>query len=383
MSRIDELKKQFPELNMTMFDLFKRIDTSSTYKYFPLLCKIIGKRFNFQSEYRHDKHRLDDIKLEIHDSLLNRGISTDSLTDNELFTLNYLSDYYNSDTFITIKDFIRLMDRNQIENKDVTSYSSIDDLRTAVTLATMKELTKELEGQIVKEFEDEKWLAVRPLTFQASSKYGATTRWCTTYGKEKQYFEKYWQNGILVYFINKQTGYKFAGYKALNGDTELSFWNAEDNRIDYLYVEAEDYLFPIVRRILGSNQTNKEMCSTEIQNQVMLECEYNVRKMSLSELEPVRQEMYDGPMTDEIGEMEVRMEEDSIITQRVTRNMFDDNMERMGREISEEVNDMILNRLVDEARTYHNNTLQGVRDIGISVDENVGEIRYDERPMRA
>jgi hypothetical protein len=306
MSRIDELKKQFPELNMTMFDLFKRIDTSSTYKYFPLLCKIIGKRFNFQSEYRHDKQRLDDIKLEIHDSLLNRGISTDSLTDNELFTLNYLSDYYNSDTFITIKDFIRLMDRNQIENKDVTSYSSIDDLRTAVTLATMKELTKELEGQIVKEFEDEKWLVVRPLTFQASSKYGAATRWCTTYQKEKQYFEKYWQNGILVYFINKQTGYKFAGYKALNGDTELSFWNAEDNRIDYLYVEAEDYLFPIVRRILGSNKTNKELCSTEIQNQVMLECEYNVRKMSLSELQPVHQEMYDGPMTGEIGEMEVR-----------------------------------------------------------------------------
>ena len=298
MSRIDELKKQFPELNMTMFDLFKRIDTSSTYKYFPLLCKIIGKRFNFQSEYRHDKHRLDDIKLEIHDSLLNRGISTDSLTDNELFTLNYLSDYYNSDTFITIKDFIRLMDRNQIENKDVTSYSSIDDLRTAVTLATMKELTKELEGQIVKEFEDEKWLVVRPLTFQASSKYGATTRWCTTYQKEKQYFEKYWQNGILVYFINKQTGYKFAGYKALNGDTELSFWNAEDNRIDYLYVEAEDYLFPIVRRILGSNQTNKELCSTEIQNQVMSECGYNVLKMSAPE------PMMD--MGEEIGEMEVR-----------------------------------------------------------------------------
>jgi hypothetical protein len=380
MSRIDELKKQFPELNMTMFDLFKRIDTSSTYKYFPLLCKIIGKRFNFQSEYRHDKHRLDDIKLEIHDSLLNRGISTDSLTDNELFTLNYLSDYYNSDTFITIKDFIRLMDRNQIENKDVTSYSSIDDLRTAVTLATMKELTKELEGQIVKEFEDEKWLAVRPLTFQASSKYGATTRWCTTYQKEKQYFEKYWQNGILVYFINKQTGYKFAGYKALDGDSELSFWNAEDNRVDYLNVDADDYLFPIVRRILGSNKTNKELCSTEIQNQVMNECGYNVRKMSLSSLQPVHQEMYDGPMTAEIGEMEVRMEEDDIMTRRVTRNTFNENMERMGREISEEVNDMILNRLVDEARTYHNNTLQGVRDIGISTDELVG---YDERPMRA
>lgn len=373
MSRIDELKKQFPELNMTIFDLFKRIDTSNTYKYFPLLCKILGKRFNFQYQFRYDTQKLNDLKLELHDSLLSRGISTIGLTDNELYTLNCLTDGNHRDTFTTIKEFISLMDRNQIENKDVTSYSSIDDLRTAVTLATMKELTKELEGQIVKEFEDEKWLAVRPLTFQSSSKYGATTRWCTTYQKEKQYFERYWQSGILVYFINKQTGYKFAGYKSLNGDTELSFWNAEDNRIDYMDVEAEDYLFPIVRRILSSKQTNKQLCSDNIVNQVMNECGYNVRKISLSELDPMvpqeQPEMYN-PMTEEIG----NMEEESIMTQRVTRNMFDESIERINREI-------------DEDRTYYNNTLQGV--LGVSIAENVGvigydvgEIGYDERPIR-
>jgi hypothetical protein len=55
MSRIDELKKQFPELNMTMFDLFKRIDTSSSYKYFPLLCKVFGKRFNMLDQYENNK----------------------------------------------------------------------------------------------------------------------------------------------------------------------------------------------------------------------------------------------------------------------------------------------------------------------------------------
>jgi hypothetical protein len=175
------------------------------------------------------------------------------------------------------------MDKNQIENKDVTSYSTIDELRSAITLASMKELTKELEGQVIKEYEDDKWLVVRPLTFQASSKYGASTRWCTTYQKEKQYFEKYWQNGILVYFINKTTGYKFAGYKSLKDGNELSFWNAEDQRIDYLYVEADEYLFPVVKKILNSNKTNKELCSTEIQNQVMSECRFNLRKMSLSD----------------------------------------------------------------------------------------------------
>jgi hypothetical protein len=371
MSRIDELKKQFPELNMTMFDLFKRIDTTSTYKYFPLLCKIFGKRFNFSAQFENDKIRKDTVKLEIHENLLSKGISTDGLIENELYFLCHMADNFNHDNFSTIKDFIHYMDKNQIENKDVTSYSTIDDLRSAITLASMKELNKELEGQVIKEYEDDKWLVVRPLTFQASSKYGASTRWCTTYQKEKQYFEKYWQYGILVYFINKQTGYKFAGYKSLKDGDELSFWNAEDQRIDYLYVEADDYLFPIVRRILSSNKTNKELCSTEIQNQVMSECGYNVLK--LLSPEPMLQPMYDGPT----------VEEDSIMTQRVTRNMFDENMERMGREIDDEVNNMALNRLFDEARTYHNNNLQGVQDIGISIDENVGELRFNEGPMGA
>ena len=65
MSRIDELKKQFPELNMTMFDLFKRIDTTSTYKYFPLLCKIFGKRFNLSisNTQSYDRVRMDNVKI--------------------------------------------------------------------------------------------------------------------------------------------------------------------------------------------------------------------------------------------------------------------------------------------------------------------------------
>jgi hypothetical protein len=164
------------------------------------------------------------------------------------------------------------MDKGQIENKDVSIYKDLDDVRGALTLATIKELEKELQSQIIKEYEDEKWVALRPLTFSASAKYGSSTRWCTTYQKEKNYFEKYWRRGILVYFINKQTGYKFAGYKGLEGDSEFSFWNAEDNRVDYLDVDADDYLFPVVRKIFKSEFTNKNLCSNEIQEQVHMEC---------------------------------------------------------------------------------------------------------------
>ena len=337
MSRIDELKKQFPELNMTMFDLFKRIDTSSSYKYFPLLCKVFGKRFNILDQYENNKVKKDIAKLEIHENLLSRGISTDGLTENELYYLHYSTDYFNNDNFFTVKDFIRYMEKNQIENKDVTSYSTIDDLRAAITLASIKELTKELEGQVVKEYEDDKWLVVRPLTFQASSKYGATTRWCTTYQKEKQYFEKYWQYGILVYFINKVTGYKFAGYKSLRDGDELSFWNAEDRRIDYLDVDADDYLFPIVRRILSSNKTNKELCSPEIQNQVTSECGYNIKKMSdIAEPETMMD------MGEEIGEMEVS-----------EPRYMGEVMFGMEEQIQREVDRDIVNQLREVAREHY------------------------------
>lgn len=277
MSRIDELKKQFPELNITMFDLFKRIDTTSSHKYLPLLCKIFGKRFNLSYQFSSESQRINVLRLEFHDLLLSKGVSTSDLTDNELYSMVQMSENFNDDMFKTLKEFIQLMDKNKIENKDVTSYSSIDEIRLAVTLSSLKELNKELEGQIIKEYEDNKWLAVRPLTFQSSSKYGATTRWCTTYQREKQYFEKYWQNGILIYFINKETGYKFAGFKSLRDGDEFSFWNAEDQRIEYLSVDADDYLFPIVKRIFNSDKTNKELCSFEIQNQVMSECGYHMK----------------------------------------------------------------------------------------------------------
>ncbi len=125
MSRIDELKKQFPELNITMFDIFKRIDTSSTYKYFPILCKILGSRFNMKNQYGNDKEHVTEASLSMHSNLLDKGISTDNLTDNELFTLHNLSDYLVTDHLITIKDFIRFMDKN-LSSFNVTSTATVN-----------------------------------------------------------------------------------------------------------------------------------------------------------------------------------------------------------------------------------------------------------------
>lgn len=284
MSRIDELKKQYPELNITLFDLLNRMDPTKTYKYLPLLCKFFGERFNIHKQWDLElKDRALEAKRDLRESLNKRGVSISNETLSEQYTLYQFTEFYNTELFQTMKEFIERMEKNQIPNKDVTSYTDLDSMRYAISLASLKEMDKELESQVIKEYEDNTWLIVRPLTFQASAKYGASTRWCTTYQKEKQYFEKYWRRGILVYFINKVTGYKFAGFKALDGDTELSFWNAADSRVDYLDVNADDYLFPIVRNILKSKKTNKDFCSNELVKSVEKECKLHELKMLVEE----------------------------------------------------------------------------------------------------
>lgn len=335
MSRLDELKKQYPELNVTMFDMMTRIDTSKSYKYLPLLCKIFGQKLNPKKCWGDDY--LNGIS-DVQSNLINKGISTDGLNDGQMFYIsNYIAEHFSIDTYATLKEFMDYMEKGQVENKDISTYKDLDDVRGAVTLASMKELTKGLEGQVIKEYEDEKWVILRPLTFSASAKYGTSTRWCTTYQKEKQYFEKYWRKGILVYFINKQTGYKFAGYKAISEvDPEFSFWNAEDSRVDYLDVDTDDYLFPIVRKIFKSKDTNKNLCSDEIQEQVHNEC--------ISEYE--KSELYSVPS--EIGVEHIR----------------EYNVTRIANEISEEVDREIVGRLINAAR-FHQETLEGLNDLGI------------------
>ena len=270
MSRIDELKKQYPELNITIMDILCKFDGTKSYKYLPLLCKILGGRFT--TKRYHSLMERTQIEFETKSNLVQWGISTDNLTINQMFAMNMILDYVNKNDVDTFQTFKEYMEKGLIENKDVTSYKSIEEIAGVISLASIKEYEKSLETQIIKIYEDDTWLVIRPLTFSASSKYGAGTKWCTTYQKEKQYFEKYWRNGILVYFLNKKTGYKFAGFKEISNGSELSFWNSADSRVDYLDIEIDDYMFPIIKKTFKSEETNKQLSSDDIQEQVHQEC---------------------------------------------------------------------------------------------------------------
>jgi len=268
MSRIDELKKQHPHFNITYLDVFKRLDISKTGKYSPVISHMVNEIIEKRTTHRDE---LDSVKSRCEEY----GFDYTGLNDYQI-TISYtILDYIIGKDWDMVREFMDFMERGVIDNKDVLTYKNMEDVRAAVSSASIKLYSKELESQVHKEFEDDTWLAVRPLSFEASMKYGASTKWCTTYKKEKEYFAKYFSRGVLVYFINKITGYKFALYSEVYDiNNEISFWNAEDARVDFLQLDIDSYLLPIIKNLAMSKIKNSEMLSPDDLQKVLIDCQY-------------------------------------------------------------------------------------------------------------
>ena len=242
MSRIDELKKQHPVYAMSAIDIYKMISPNQSNKYVEMLIKLDKN----EPKYR-DEHRSEMIQV-----MVGWGIDYNYLETFDLETLsfvfNILGNLMSPSRISAFTKFASLNERKLIENNDVTSYSSWDEIGQAVSLADVKLLDKKLEKEIKKIYEDDEWLSLRPLSLEASMKYGANTKWCTT-TESGQYYARYSARGILIYNINKKTGYKVACFKNLdsNHDNEFSWWDVTDRKIEALESEAPTTVLEAIR----------------------------------------------------------------------------------------------------------------------------------------
>jgi hypothetical protein len=163
------------------------------------------------------------------------------------------------------KKFCELNERGLIEENDLSKYNNFEQITTQLTLAELKENVKDMEGSVVKLHDDSEWLIVKPLTFAASKKYGAFTKWCTTSRDNPEYFIRYTNRGSLIYIINKKTGLKVACFKSFDeNEPEFSFWNSIDLRVDSLESGLpNDILSLIVRDITENPVTNESYLTLE------------------------------------------------------------------------------------------------------------------------
>ena len=151
-----------------------------------------------------------------------------------------------------------------------------------MSLAQLKLIDKEMEKQVHKLYEDNEWLIIKPLSFLASKKYGASTKWCTTQDNNPDYYLKYSRRGILIYCMNKITGDKVAAFKSLDTtyDRETSFWNLVDQRIDSLESGLPIEVMNIIRDEFTNNKSsNWDILSDDEKNRQVLWIENERNRM--------------------------------------------------------------------------------------------------------
>jgi len=157
---------------------------------------------------------------------------------------NELNNETFKEMFEVVKDFDDLSERNLLENKDIYSYESNQDIIEAVKFAKEKITRSEVknkETEVI--YEDDRWVVIFPLTTRSSNMYGKATKWCVSsedhnYGK---YFKQYAENGVLIFLIDKNVKdkdcrtnlfSKMAFHNDKNKTEGITIWNVQDKQFN-------------------------------------------------------------------------------------------------------------------------------------------------------
>ena len=153
--------------------------------------------------------------------------------------------------FIMNMDSVILNSRIATSPKNIDSYDDLAQLERVMdemdTITTKKEKEKEAKSGVDKLYEDDRWLLVRPNTYEGSCYYGSSTKWCTASKDAPQHFEDYSKTGNLFYIIDKSKDvgdfFKIALHKKWDG--EEMWYDRADNELKQETEEAIRSFLPL------------------------------------------------------------------------------------------------------------------------------------------
>jgi hypothetical protein len=207
MSRLDKLKEQHPELNISIMDILGKIDPSKTYKYTEFLVKKFKEFYN----------------------------------DYEDFSIGVGLEMIGSENMESLNEFEIHAKANRITNPDISQYKDFNQIHYAVKEAEEKVRLKELEKQVIKLYDDDEWSVVIPLSYEASKTYGANTKWCTT---QERYWNDYYKTYKLIYIQNKKTNEKYAVSRHWEDNKKVQAWMSNDD-------ESSPMLLPLPIEVMS------------------------------------------------------------------------------------------------------------------------------------
>lgn len=256
MSLIKKLKED-PTNSINIAEILHTTFKGKT-KYTELFLRLIKEKF------KEVDGSLNDYWLNQHYQFSQESLKSMSTFEKHV-TYNLLVHILTDKQRTLIYDFYSFNERGLIEQNDLTKYVSFDEIDTQVNIGYIKSISKENENQRHLVYENDEYIILRPLSFEASKKYGSNTKWCTTMEHEPSYFDKFYSRGILIYILNKLTGVKVATYRNLyDCGHEFSFWNQIDQRIDSMETNLPQFVLDIVKDEIKQNfKSNRELLSEE------------------------------------------------------------------------------------------------------------------------
>ena len=252
MAKRVEIVEQAPDfMKLSLLDLIMLLDPSKTNKYTPLMVKLFTKNY-FKRNFRREN--VDEF---YHDLRNSYNVVLENIPNENIPVIHTLLHTFNSDFVQSIMSFVAAAENNQLPGLDVTKINEVSEISELMSLIQLKNISKKLQKQAIKDYEDDEWLIVRPFTGEASQKYGYGTKWCTSSESYQAHFFSYTEEGKLIYCINKINGKKIAVYYKKNKDstTELSFWNMVDDRVDSMLSELPEPIMNEVKTILFVKDT--------------------------------------------------------------------------------------------------------------------------------
>jgi hypothetical protein len=262
MARLKEIKEKYSNWDISIIDILSELDTTGTNKYTELFLKSIQNEHNYlyKNEVNIDSDWYLNKLNEWFDLELN---SENNINDGELQFIKFklLNTFINEANFLKIKKFIDYSERKLIKT-DVNQIKTIEDIDRLICISDFKNIDKELSKDVLIEFKDENWLLIRPLTYESSLKYGASTKWCTASKDTYDHFFRYTESGILIYCIDLKRGDKFGFHRDIpqsdnRHNNDISFWNTADYRVDSMQCNFSP---DVINHLMNIElKSNKEM----------------------------------------------------------------------------------------------------------------------------
>lgn len=210
-------------------DLMRRICPNGDMFYSDMLLEVQSPKDAYQLRYQQQFPNEEDFNYIISYDPTTRKNAMGKYS--EWLLKQYLdgkiSDNNLNDARELLTNFDRLRKKLPKGKQVITAYPDLESLRSELDgVMSNREKVRNEKKSATKFYEDDTWLVVIPHTIEASRKYGANTKWCTTDKESDEWFNHYNEQGPLYININKKTGDKYQFHFETN-----NFMDAEDDKI--------------------------------------------------------------------------------------------------------------------------------------------------------